>query len=40
LDEHNNLLVIDKSTGNYTVYDDSVGVSIFKIYARNIKITE
>jgi hypothetical protein len=40
LDEHNNLLVIDKSTGNYTVYDDSIGVSIFKIYARNIKITE
>jgi len=40
LDEHNHLIVIDKKTGDYTVYDDSIGVSIFKIYARNIKLTE
>lgn len=40
LDENNHLIVIDKKTGNYTVYDDSIGVSIFKIYARNIKLTE
>jgi hypothetical protein len=36
LDEHNHLIVIDKKTGDYTVYQDSIGVSIFKLYARNI----
>lgn len=36
LDENNRLIVIDKSTGNYTVYQDSIGISIFKLYARNI----
>jgi len=40
LDEHNHLLVIDKKTGNYTVYDDSIGVAIFKMYARNVQITK
>jgi hypothetical protein len=40
LDEHNHLIVIERATGNYTVYDDSIGVAIFKIYARNIKLTE
>jgi len=40
LDEHNHLLVIDKKSGNYTVYDDSVGVAIFKMYARNVQITQ
>lgn len=40
LDEHNHLLVIDKTTGDYTVYDDSIGVAIFKIYARNVQITQ
>lgn len=36
LDENNRLIVIDKKTGNYTVYQDSIGISIFKLYARNI----
>lgn len=36
LDEHNHLIVIDKRTGNYTIYQDSIGVSVFKLYARNI----
>lgn len=36
LDEHNRLIVIDKKTGDYTVYQDSIGVAIFKLYARNI----
>jgi hypothetical protein len=36
LDESNRLIVIDKQTGNYTVYQDSIGISIFKLYARNI----
>lgn len=40
LDENNHLIVIERATGNYTVYDDSIGVAIFKIYARNIKLTE
>jgi hypothetical protein len=36
VDEFNNLLVIDKETGSYIVYEDSVGLSIFNLYARNI----
>lgn len=40
LDEHNHLIVIDKTTGDYTVYDDSIGVAVFKIYARNVQITK
>lgn len=36
LDQNNHLIVIDKKTGNYTIYDDSIGVTIFNIYARNI----
>lgn len=36
LDENNRLIVIDKKTGNYTIYQDSIGISIFKLYARNI----
>lgn len=36
LDEHNHLIIIDKKTGDYTVYEDSIGVSVFKLYARNI----
>lgn len=36
LDEHNHLIIIDKKTGDYTVYQDSIGVAVFKLYARNI----
>ena len=36
LDEHNHLIIIDKKTGDYTVYQDSIGLSVFKLYARNI----
>ena len=36
IDESNNLLVIDKKTGSYFIYEDSVGMSIFNLYARNI----
>lgn len=36
IDQHNNLIVIDKKSGNYKIYDDSIGVAIFKLYARNI----
>lgn len=36
IDESNNLIIIDKETGKYIIYQDSIGQSIFKIYARNI----
>jgi len=36
IDENNNLIMIDNYTGKYTVYDDSIGNSIFKIYAKSI----
>jgi hypothetical protein len=40
IDEHNHLIVIDKTTGDYTVYQDSIGMSIFKLYAKNIFIDQ
>lgn len=36
LDEGDNLIIIDKESGNYTIYQDSIGNSIFKLYAKNI----
>ena len=36
IDENNNLLVIDKSTGNYKMYEDSIGFKIFNLYAKNL----
>lgn len=36
IDENNHLIVINKETGNYTIYQDSIGKTIFKIYARNV----
>ena len=36
VDERNNLIIIDIESGNYTIFEDSIGQSIFKIYARNI----
>jgi hypothetical protein len=36
IDQYNNLMVIDVKTGNYTVYEDSVGKSIFNIYAKHV----
>jgi hypothetical protein len=36
IDESNNLIVIDNKTGNYTVYQDSIGTTIFKLYAKNV----
>jgi hypothetical protein len=40
IDENNHLIVIDKTTGDYTVYQDSIGMSIFKLYAKNIFIDQ
>ena len=36
IDENNHLIVIDKKTGNYSVYQDSIGKTIFKLYAKNV----
>jgi len=36
LDENNHLIMIDKKTWNYTIYQDSVGYNIFNLYAKNI----
>jgi hypothetical protein len=36
VDENQRLMVIDKSTGNYTIYDNEIGKTIFTLYARNI----
>ena len=36
VDENNHLIIIDNKTGDYTIYQDSIGHTIFKLYARNI----
>ena len=36
IDEHNELLLINKKTGKYQVYSDSVGMCIFKMYSYRI----
>lgn len=36
VDEQNNLLVIQKKTGDYIVYSNEIGVSIFKMYTNRI----
>lgn len=36
IDEDHYLIMINNKTGDYTVYDDSVGNTIFKLYAANV----
>lgn len=36
IDENNHLIVIERKTGNYTIYQDSIGKTIFKLYAKNV----
>lgn len=36
IDENNHLVIIDKKSGDYVIYQDSIGNSIFKLYAKNI----
>ena len=36
IDETDNLIIIDEHTGEYVIYEDSIGHTIFKLYARNI----
>lgn len=34
VNEHEDLLIIDKKTGVYTIYSDSIGRVIFNVYAQ------
>lgn len=36
VDEYQRFIVVEKQTGNYTIFDDSIGQKIFSMYARNI----
>ena len=36
IDENNHLLIISKTDGSYTVYQDSIGYTIFNLYAKHI----
>lgn len=36
INERSELMIIDRSTGKYTIYDDSVGTAIFGMYANKI----
>jgi hypothetical protein len=37
INERGEMLIIDRKTGEYTVYQDSVGKSIFVLYANGIQ---
>ena len=36
VDESNNLMIIERSTGKYVMYSDEVGMSVFKMYTNRI----
>ena len=36
INERNELMILDRNTGNYQIYQDSVGISIFWLYARQL----
>lgn len=36
IDQNNNLIMINLETGNYTIYEDSIGNTIFSLYAKNV----
>lgn len=36
IDQNNNLIMINLQTGNYTIYEDSIGKTIFSLYAKNV----
>jgi hypothetical protein len=40
LDQNNNLIVIDKKTGDYIIYEDTVGTTIFSLYAKNLWVNQ
>lgn len=38
LNERNELMIIDRKTGRYSVYEDSVGSAIFAMYANRMYV--
>jgi hypothetical protein len=36
INEHSQLIIIDKVTDNYQIYSDSVGMNVFKMYAKTL----
>ncbi len=36
IDQNNNLIMINLQTGSYTIYEDSIGNTIFSLYAKNV----
>ena len=40
VDESNQILIINRETGEYQIYSDSVGITIFKMYANRIYSTQ
>jgi hypothetical protein len=40
IDENNRIFIIDKETEEYQVYSDSIGITIFKMYANRIYNTQ
>lgn len=37
INERNELMIIDRSSGDYEIYTDSVGMCIFNLYAKSIQ---
>ena len=35
-DEHKNLIIFDKKTGSYTIYQDSISNAIFRLFVSDI----
>ena len=40
VDENNQILIINRETGEYQIFSDSVGITIFKMYANRIYSTQ
>jgi len=36
IDQNNNLIIVDINSGDYTIYEDSIGNTIFLLYAKNV----
>lgn len=36
IDQNSNLIMINLKTGDYTIYEDSIGKTIFSLYAKNV----
>lgn len=40
INERSELMIIDRTTGKYTIYDDSVGTAIFSMYASKMYLRQ